>query len=526
MLRAAAGLILTMIVSCVGAHADGRRVALVIGNSTYKYAGKLPNPGNDAADVAESLKRLNFQVTLEKDLEWDQLARSVDTFLGQARGADVAVFFYAGHGLQHNEGAYILPVDARLENEFSLKRETFSAQEIVSQLGMSTNTSIVLLDACRNNPLAEKLRNSMMSGSRAVNVGRGLGRIEVGGNSLVVYSAAPGQEARDGAGRNSPFTEALLKHMETPGLEVEQMLKRVTAEVTQATGGRQQPERLSQLKTEVMFNPNVIAAPVATPAVVTGPGPAAPATATPTNYGPQPGEVEKLRLEQEKRERELRERELVTRERELEELKRRDDELRKREEELSKRLKALQTQGDQVQKQNQQAEKQREQAEKQREQAERDRELAEKQHQQLEANRKKVQKEQEELQKREQRLAKEAEELARTKAELEKTQKERQRNSAQRERNERSQPRDAASLGPDATDYSVPGNRRQPYGEAEPDRPKAAASKPVKQAKPRESGAREPSYRDMEPAPRPVHRPTYDPPAQSSGSRTTAPPAP
>jgi uncharacterized caspase-like protein len=253
MLRAAVGLFMATLLWCGTAHAgEQRRVALVIGNSAYKYAGKLPNPVNDAGDVAKSLERLGFVVTLERDLEWDALARSVDTFLNVARGADVAIFFYAGHGLQHDGGAFILPVDARLENEFSIKRETFSAQEIVSQLGSTTHASIVLLDACRNNPLAEKLRGVTMSGSRAVNVGRGLGRIDVGGgNSLVVYSAAPGQEARDGLGRNSPFTEALLKHIETPGLEVEQMLKRVTAEVNNTTGGKQQPERLSQLKIEV-----------------------------------------------------------------------------------------------------------------------------------------------------------------------------------------------------------------------------------------------------------------------------------
>jgi hypothetical protein len=255
MLRAAFGLIIALMCLCGAADAAERRIALVIGNSAYKYAGKLPNPVNDATDVAYALQRLGFQVTLDKDLEWEGLAREVDTFLNYARGADVAIFFYAGHGLQHDGGAFVLPIDARLENEFSVKRETFSIQDIVTQLGNSTHASIVLLDACRNNPLADRLRTAAYTGNRALNVGRGLGRIDVGGNSLVVYSAAPGQEARDGLGRNSPFTEALLKHIETPGLEVEQMLKRVTAEVAKTTGGKQQPERLSQLKIEVTLRP-------------------------------------------------------------------------------------------------------------------------------------------------------------------------------------------------------------------------------------------------------------------------------
>lgn len=255
MLRFITGLYIVFLIVCGAASGAERRVALVIGNSSYKYANKLPNPGNDAGDVARVLQRLGFSVTLDTDLDWERLAREVDAFLTFARGADVAIFFYAGHGLQHDGGAFILPTDARLENEFSLKRETFSVQEIVTQLGNTTRASIVLLDACRNNPLAERLRNAAYTANRALNIGRGLGRIDVGGNSLVVYAAAPGQEARDGLGRNSPFTESLLKHIETPGLEVEQMLKRVSAEVVMATGGRQQPERLSQLKIEVTLRP-------------------------------------------------------------------------------------------------------------------------------------------------------------------------------------------------------------------------------------------------------------------------------
>jgi uncharacterized caspase-like protein len=229
------------------------RVALVIGNSTYAHAGRLANPKNDAADVAAVLTRVGFEVTPVYDTAGADFARAVDGFLGRARGADVAIFYYAGHGLQYEGAPYLLPVDARLENEFSIKRETLAAQDIVTALEGSAHASIVVLDACRNNPLAEQLRQKLAGRGRAAALSRGLGRIEAAsGNTLVVYSAGPGQEAQDGENsRNSPFTAAFLRHAETPGLEVEQMLKRVTADVEKATNGAQQPERLSRLKIEL-----------------------------------------------------------------------------------------------------------------------------------------------------------------------------------------------------------------------------------------------------------------------------------
>ncbi len=251
-LRAAICLLILMFSSAAFAGDASHRVALVIGNAAYAYAGRLANPSNDAADVAAALTRLGFKVTPVFDTAGADLASAVDDFLGRARGADVAVFYYAGHGLQYDGSPYLLPIDAKLENEFAIKREALAAQDIVTALENTAHASIVVLDACRNNPLAEQLRQRLASRGRAAAVSRGLGRIEAAsGNTLVVYSAGPGQEAQDGGGRNSPFTTAFLKHAETPGLEVEQMLKRVTAEVEAATGGKQQPERLSRLKIEL-----------------------------------------------------------------------------------------------------------------------------------------------------------------------------------------------------------------------------------------------------------------------------------
>lgn len=256
--RAIIGAAFSIVLSCAMAHAEGARVALAIGNSAYKHAGKLLNPANDATDVSNALKRLGFQVTLHKDLEWESMARAVDAFVTSAKGAEVAIFFYAGHGLQHDGGAFILPVDAQLANEYSIKREVFSAQDIITHLGEVASTSIIMLDACRNNPLADNLARSLVSSKRKINIGRGLAVVTASDNSLVVYSAAPGQEAEDGVDRNSPFTRALLMHIETPGVEVEQMLKRVSAEVERATKRRQIPQRLSQLKSEVLLRPGPV----------------------------------------------------------------------------------------------------------------------------------------------------------------------------------------------------------------------------------------------------------------------------
>ena len=246
-------LALAMVVASRGEAAPGeKRVALVIGNSDYVYAGRLDNPVNDASDVAAALTRLDFQVTPLLNGGGSAFASAVDDFMAKARGADVAVFYYAGHGLQFDGASYLLPTDARLENEFAIKREAFAAQDIVAGLENAARASIVVLDACRNNPLAEQLRRRLAGRGRAVSVSRGLGRLETtSGETLIVYSASPGQVAEDGQGRNSPFTAAFLKHVETPGLEVEQMLKRVTAEVETATAGKQQPERLSRLKIEL-----------------------------------------------------------------------------------------------------------------------------------------------------------------------------------------------------------------------------------------------------------------------------------
>ena len=249
--RVIAGFFLVCILS-KGAIAE-KRVALVIGNSTYPSA-PLNNPSNDADDLSAALKRLQFDVTEHKDLTTRAFDDAVDEFVVQAKDADVALFFFSGHGVQIDKRAYIAPVDIRAETESTALRELMSIQDVVSRIEHAAKVSVVVLDACRDSPLQERLRRVAMEKNKALSPTKGLPPISViGSNTLIVYATVPGEVASDGTGRNSPFTTALLKHLETPGLEMELMFKRVTTDVLKNTGGAQQPERLSRLQSELIL---------------------------------------------------------------------------------------------------------------------------------------------------------------------------------------------------------------------------------------------------------------------------------
>ena len=159
------------------ANAD-RRVALVIGNSAYKHATMLRNPGNDAKDIAEVLKKLGFDVQLGMDLDQQGFARTIEQFARTLDDADVGLFFYAGHGLQMNDKNYLVSIDAKLENEFLLSSETMELDAIVRLMESKVPTNLVFLDACRNNPLTENLRRSLATLKRGAQLGRGLARME------------------------------------------------------------------------------------------------------------------------------------------------------------------------------------------------------------------------------------------------------------------------------------------------------------------------------------------------------------
>ena len=260
-----------------------RRVALVVGNSGYKHATALRNPGNDATDVAETLKKLGFEVLLGRDLDQQDFAKTIEQFARVLDEADIGLFFYAGHGLQMNDKNYLVSTNARLENEFLLSSETIELDAIVRLMESKAATNLVFLDACRNNPLTENLRRSLTALKRSAQLGRGLARMEATGrDTLVAFAAAPGQEANDGGGdRNSPFTAALLRHLPKPGLEVSVMLKEVAADVRRDTRNSQRPQQLSDMTKAFYFAKaeQLVASRVdaASPAPQTTTTPAAPA---------------------------------------------------------------------------------------------------------------------------------------------------------------------------------------------------------------------------------------------------------
>ena len=236
-----------------GARAD-RRVALVIGNSAYRNTPPLPNPRNDAAAIADALQKLGFAVQSGFDLDRAATEQALRAFGDTLGDADVALFYYAGHGLQVDTKNYIVPVDARLASENDLPFEAVDLTLVLSLMERQPRINLVFLDACRDNPLAQNLARSM-GASRSTAVSRGLAIAESGIGTLLVYATQPGNVALDGSGAHSPFTQGLLDYIATPDIEVRQMLTRVRAEVLQATGGEQVPWDHSSLTGDFFFVP-------------------------------------------------------------------------------------------------------------------------------------------------------------------------------------------------------------------------------------------------------------------------------
>ncbi len=229
-----------------------RRVALVIGNGAYLHTTALPNAPNDGRAIATKLRALDFEVLEGIDLDRRNTEELIQQFARRLRGADVGLFFYAGHGLQVNGSNYIVPVDAMLEDESDLDFEAVRLDIVLAQLERQPRTNIVLMDACRDNPLARTLSRSM-GASRSAAIGRGLARIDGSIGTLIAYATEPDNVALDGDGANSPFTEALLAHIDTPGLEVRQMLTRVRQQVIAATDRQQVPWDHSSLTGDFFF---------------------------------------------------------------------------------------------------------------------------------------------------------------------------------------------------------------------------------------------------------------------------------
>jgi uncharacterized caspase-like protein len=248
--RLAAAVLAAGVLMCAAASAQ-ERVALVVGNAKYINANVLPNPGNDARAMAGTLREIGFDVAEGFDLDRNAMERLVREFLRKTATARVALLFYAGHGLQVDGRNYLVPVDAKLEQPSDLGFETIELDKILENLNDASRANIIILDACRDNPLARTFA-ARLGASRSGAVSSGLaGYSNLGTGTLIAFSTAPGAVALDGKGVNSPFTRALARHMRTPGLEVRQMLTRVRADVAAETQSRQIPWDNSSLLGEV-----------------------------------------------------------------------------------------------------------------------------------------------------------------------------------------------------------------------------------------------------------------------------------
>ncbi len=243
------------------ARAD-KRVALVIGNSGYQNVNKLPNPAKDAAAMAGMLTKIGFDVVNNKeDATITDMRKMVRDFSDQAANADVALVYYAGHGIELNGTNYLIPVDARLERDVDVEDETVSLDRIVRILDPVHKLRLVILDACRDNPFQETMKRSLSSRG----VTRGLAKVEPDNpNTLIAYAAKAGSTASDGAGDHSPFTTALLRQLPTPGQDLRKSLGYVRDDVMKQTSNQQEPFVYGSLGgDDVVLVPGAKAAPAA-----------------------------------------------------------------------------------------------------------------------------------------------------------------------------------------------------------------------------------------------------------------------
>ncbi len=238
---------------CVASQpaAADRRVALVIGNGAYLHAPHLPNPSHDAEDVGAALKRSGFETIVGLDLDKNKMEDAVIKFARAARNADVAVFYYSGHALQYSGVNYLIPIDAELADEADLRRAT-RVDDILEDLKQAKNLRILVLDSCRDNPLADQLKRSIGT-TRSATIQRGLARIESPEGTIISYSTQAGRTAADGDGRNSPYTTAFLKHIEEKD-DISAVFHHISADVYRQSGGGQVPELSLSFFGEFYFN--------------------------------------------------------------------------------------------------------------------------------------------------------------------------------------------------------------------------------------------------------------------------------
>lgn len=269
--------LLAILLTLLATPALAKRVALVIGNGAYVAGAPLANAARDARDVADRLRGLGFEVVDGYDLTRTEMLALTQDFAGRTAREDVALFYYAGHGVQIGRENHLIPVDGAFETADALAAGAVRLQSVLATMELRAATRVVILDACRDNPFAETVASR--SGAAP---SRGLARVDAGVGSFIAFSTEPGAVASDGSGRNSPFTAAFLTHVGEPGADIHAVMRRVRADVVRETNGRQTPWENSSLVREVFLAPGDAATPAA-------PAPAPTVAAAPsTQPAPQP----------------------------------------------------------------------------------------------------------------------------------------------------------------------------------------------------------------------------------------------
>lgn len=262
-----------------------RRIALVVGNSAYRFATPLANPSNDATRVAEKLRAIGFEVTLALDQDGQSFRVTLGEFSEAALGADLALFFYAGHGIEMSGRNFLIPIDSAMKSEATASFETVSLDQVLTAVQGAKSLGIVMLDACRDNPFGATMKRS--SGTRAVSRGLAPVPLDQGSALLVSFAAEPGNTADDGDAQHSPYTEAFLEILDEPGMEVGRVFRALRARVKEKTNGRQQPVFENRLPDyDVFLSPPVAAGETAGQVVI--PASTEPALPSPPERGVDP----------------------------------------------------------------------------------------------------------------------------------------------------------------------------------------------------------------------------------------------
>ena len=245
--------LVVLLAAAQGAQAE-KRVAGVIGNSAYEHAPKLRNPRNDAEALIARLEATGFDVVPGFDLDHSGMVDTFKAFGSKLADADVALFFYAGHGIQVDGQNYLVPVDAQVRHEDEIAFELISLNTVMRQMERGGDRiKLAFLDACRDNPFKDALAPGGTRG--AVSLGKGLGEMRAPRGTFIAFATEPDQVALDGEGANSPFTMALIEHMGTPGASIQDMMIKVRRDVSTATGGKQTPWDSSSLMDSFTFVP-------------------------------------------------------------------------------------------------------------------------------------------------------------------------------------------------------------------------------------------------------------------------------